>query len=430
MERSGRSYLQRPSSGGNGGNSGSRKTTGSIRSTPLSTSQWRRATARQAVSGKNTWNCQGAGKITNSSSNTLDTGGSRIPVPKSLETSKYSPGLTVSITPPQSGIPTSRIRPPGKLDLERSYLVTSTEIKRLPPPPATSRERTLRSDGLKPRAGSMRHPLRANVRSSSNHLSSPDTSPAPPLSLPSVPTYTELPPPSSSFTSHGSRIPLPRIYSRNNSSDGPPSFVSPQQQLQYRSGVAAGTGGGARTRGRSQTILSPNTRNRRMPQPQQRPVSSGSGDSPRHTPSDAGSDQGCSPRGQVHRLPLTPQVCKQEYGLHLSPFERKEIEEYPEIWYLGLESKKIQAEHGASQNAGYDDENGSYIKVLHDHIAYRYEIREVIGKGSFGQVVKCFDHKTKQPVAIKIIRNKKRFHHQALVEVKILDSLRKKVSIN
>ena len=101
-------------------------------------------------------------------------------------------------------------------------------------------------------------------RSSSNHLSSPDTSPAPPLSLPSVPTYTELPPPSSSFTSHGSRIPLPRIYSRNNSSDGPPSFVSPQQQLQYRSGVAAGTGGGARTRGRSQTILSPNTRNRRM----------------------------------------------------------------------------------------------------------------------------------------------------------------------
>ena len=38
------------------------------------------------------------------------------------------------------------------------------------------------------------------------------------------------------------------------------------------------------------------------------------------------------------------------------------------------------------QNFGYDDQNGSYIKVLHDHIAYRYEILEVIGKGSFGQV--------------------------------------------
>ena len=40
----------------------------------------------------------------------------------------------------------------------------------------------------------------------------------------------------------------------------------------------------------------------------------------------------------------------------------------------------------------------------------------------------CFDHKTGQPVALKIIRNKKRFHHQALVEVKILDTLRKRVS--
>ncbi|EAA12191.4 AGAP007847-PA, partial [Anopheles gambiae str. PEST] len=61
-----------------------------------------------------------------------------------------------------------------------------------------------------------------------------------------------------------------------------------------------------------------------------------------------------------------------------------------------------------------------------DHICYRYEILEIIGKGSFGQVIRALDHKTKQYVAIKIIRNKKRFHHQALVEVRILDELRKK----
>jgi len=123
---------------------------------------------------------------------------------------------------------------------------------------------------------------------------------------------------------------------------------------------------------------------------------------------------------------MTPQAALKEYGHKLTPFEQKEILEYPEIWFLGLEAKKTEGVPGAAQNAGYDDENGSYIKVLHDHIAYRYEIREVIGKGSFGQVVKCFDHKTNQPVALKIIRNKKRFHHQALVEVKILDTLRKR----
>ena len=57
---------------------------------------------------------------------------------------------------------------------------------------------------------------------------------------------------------------------------------------------------------------------------------------------------------------------------------------------------------------------------LRDHIGYRYEVIEFLGKGSFGQAVKCYDYKTNQSVAVKIIRNKKRFHHQAGVELKIL----------
>lgn len=48
------------------------------------------------------------------------------------------------------------------------------------------------------------------------------------------------------------------------------------------------------------------------------------------------------------------------------------------------------------------------VQVLHDHIAYRFEVLEVIGKGSFGQVLKCLDHKNNELVAIKMIRNKKR----------------------
>lgn len=41
---------------------------------------------------------------------------------------------------------------------------------------------------------------------------------------------------------------------------------------------------------------------------------------------------------------------------------------------------------------------------MHDHVAYRYEILEVIGKGSFGQVIRALDHRTGTCVAIKIIR--------------------------
>lgn len=38
--------------------------------------------------------------------------------------------------------------------------------------------------------------------------------------------------------------------------------------------------------------------------------------------------------------------------------------------------------------------------------------------------MKCFDYKTNEHVAVKIIRNKKRFHHQAGVELNILNYLK------
>jgi dual specificity tyrosine-phosphorylation-regulated kinase 2/3/4 len=94
----------------------------------------------------------------------------------------------------------------------------------------------------------------------------------------------------------------------------------------------------------------------------------------------------------------------QLYYDKLSDFERQEIHEYSEIWFLGLECEKLPA----SNAKDYDDENGAYKKVNKDHIAYRYEILETLGKGSFGQVLKCFDHKKKEYVAVKVIRSKKR----------------------
>lgn len=80
------------------------------------------------------------------------------------------------------------------------------------------------------------------------------------------------------------------------------------------------------------------------------------------------------------------------------------------------------------QNFGYDDEKGDYQIKMKDHLKYRYEIMESLGKGSFGQVVKCRDHMSNMSdpfVAVKIIRNKKRFHTQAQTEVKILEQLMK-----
>ena len=50
---------------------------------------------------------------------------------------------------------------------------------------------------------------------------------------------------------------------------------------------------------------------------------------------------------------------------------------------------------------------------------------QVIGKGSFGQVAKVYDHKLQQHLALKMVRNEKRFHRQAQEEIRILEHLRK-----
>lgn len=57
------------------------------------------------------------------------------------------------------------------------------------------------------------------------------------------------------------------------------------------------------------------------------------------------------------------------HGSCLTEYERQEIEKYPEIWYLGLGSCKINAKPGSTTlNCGYDDDNGSYNKVCPQHI--------------------------------------------------------------
>jgi dual specificity tyrosine-phosphorylation-regulated kinase 2/3/4 len=107
----------------------------------------------------------------------------------------------------------------------------------------------------------------------------------------------------------------------------------------------------------------------------------------------------------------------------LSDYERKEVLDFDYIYYVAHNVRRGPQPDGKMYNHGYDDERGDYIVVEGDHLCYRYEVVGILGKGSFGQVVHCRDHKSGSSVAVKIIRNKKRFHAQALVEVKILQQI-------
>ncbi|XP_064198432.1 dual specificity tyrosine-phosphorylation-regulated kinase 2-like isoform X2 [Anguilla rostrata] len=129
--------------------------------------------------------------------------------------------------------------------------------------------------------------------------------------------------------------------------------------------------------------------------------------------------------GKAKPSPMTPEQAVKQGASKLTPFEHQEIYSYSEVYFTGPNAKKRPGVVGGSSNSGYDDDQGSYVHVPHDHIAYRYEVLKVIGKGSFGQVVKAYDHKAHQHVALKMVRNEKRFHRQAAEEIRILEHLRK-----
>ena len=116
--------------------------------------------------------------------------------------------------------------------------------------------------------------------------------------------------------------------------------------------------------------------------------------------------------------------------------EEKELRDYDVVYYLGDRAEGSQKHQNLDLNLNFagnskgvssqrfDDEHGDYLIKIKDHLAFRYEIIDVLGKGTFGQVVRCIDHKRNEEVAVKIIKNKKSYHKQAIIELKILQKLR------
>lgn len=137
----------------------------------------------------------------------------------------------------------------------------------------------------------------------------------------------------------------------------------------------------------------------------------------------------------IRPLPVTPRQVLEtpQYSTYLTTHEKKEITMFPNVYFIGKRGIKKRTPHTATiytgsdgfdaKLCGFDDNNGGYLPVVHDHIAYRYEVLKTIGKGTFGIVLHAHDHKERKDVALKVIRNQQRFHNQAKEEIKILNKL-------
>ncbi|GAQ07676.1 serine/threonine-protein kinase ppk15 [Aspergillus lentulus] len=120
-------------------------------------------------------------------------------------------------------------------------------------------------------------------------------------------------------------------------------------------------------------------------------------------------------------LPATYRICNPSFNYESSRNPRR---------VLTKPSKGVK-------NDGYDNEDSDYILYVNDILGSeeaghknRYLILDVLGQGTFGQVVKCQNLKTQEVVAVKVIKNKTAYFNQSMMEVSVLDLLNSKYDKN
>jgi dual specificity protein kinase YAK1 len=120
-------------------------------------------------------------------------------------------------------------------------------------------------------------------------------------------------------------------------------------------------------------------------------------------------------------LPATYRICNPSFQYESSRNPRR---------VLTKPSKGVK-------NDGYDNEDSDYILYVNDILGSeetnhknRYLILDVLGQGTFGQVVKCQNLKTQEVVAVKVVKNKTAYFNQSMMEVSVLDLLNGRMDKN
>ncbi|KAL8785400.1 MAG: hypothetical protein Q9195_008660 [Heterodermia aff. obscurata] len=122
-------------------------------------------------------------------------------------------------------------------------------------------------------------------------------------------------------------------------------------------------------------------------------------------------------------LPSTYRICNPSFKYESSRNPRR---------VLTKPSKGVK-------NDGFDNEDSDYILYVNDILGnedngHKYVTcdmgENVLGQGTFGQVVKCQNLKTQEVVAVKVVKNRTAYFNQSMMEVSVLDLLNGKLDKN
>lgn len=142
--------------------------------------------------------------------------------------------------------------------------------------------------------------------------------------------------------------------------------------------------------------------------------------------------------GSISGSNSTRNICKESRGISTNTRPVIELTSHLEDLYKRCNqdfkySRKfnprrvLTKQARTNQNDGFDNEDADYILYVHDILGdqegHKYIILDLLGQGTFGQVVKCQNTKTKEIVAIKVIKNKPAYFNQSMIEVTILEML-------
>ncbi|KAG2199393.1 hypothetical protein INT47_001575 [Mucor saturninus] len=78
----------------------------------------------------------------------------------------------------------------------------------------------------------------------------------------------------------------------------------------------------------------------------------------------------------------------------------------------------------------FDDKDGHYLVRPNESLTPQYKIMRLLGQGTFGKVVECFDRVRRKFCAIKIIRAIPKYRDASKIEIRVLNTLKQHDPLN
>lgn len=131
----------------------------------------------------------------------------------------------------------------------------------------------------------------------------------------------------------------------------------------------------------------------------------------------------------VPSVPEAPPLLVPEYAVpplglamptYVPPPKTPQLSGYADPWRTPFAPSMMQH----VEPVPLDDKDGHIIVREGDFITPRYQIRGLLGQGTFGKVVQCYDRQLRRHVAIKVIRAVQKYRDASQIEIRVLKCLR------